>query len=166
MSSLVIEPPQLNTLPQNDLKLIPGSTTQPLDNYSIVVEGAIYRSGFPTKEHFPFVKELGIKTVIALTTGEYPQENLDFYSDAKIQFLQYHCKGKENMSNSPVFRQALSAVMNPDNQPVLVNSFSLSLSLCIHILYNLLSISSSYLYIYIFIFFEFFSVLALYILYI
>lgn len=66
----------------------------PPDNFALVEPG-IYRSGFPGKKHFPFLRTLGLRTVLYLCPEEYPDANLAFLTQQHVQLLQYGVAGNK-----------------------------------------------------------------------
>ncbi len=99
------------------------STLIPPENFSQVSVG-IYRSGFPTKKNFPFLKSLRLKTILYLCLEEYPSANLDFLAQNGIQLLQFGCQGnKEPFMEIPesVLGSALRQLISTQNQPILIH---------------------------------------------
>ncbi len=99
------------------------SSLIPPENFSPVSNG-IYRSGFPTKKNFPFLKSLRLKTIIYLCLEEYPDANLDFLHQNSINLLQFGCQGnKEPFLEIPesIMYNALIQLINPTNYPLLIH---------------------------------------------
>lgn len=93
------------------------------DNFSMVTDG-IYRSSFPRPEHFKFLGQLGLKSVLVLIPEPYPEENLQFFEENGIQFFQVGMSGnKEPFVHVPheVITKALEIAVNPANHPLLIH---------------------------------------------
>eukprot|EP00802_Teleaulax_amphioxeia_P010574 Tamp_10602.p1 GENE.Tamp_10602~~Tamp_10602.p1 ORF type:complete len:239 (+),score=61.01 Tamp_10602:506-1222(+) len=54
-------------------------------NFGRVCRG-VYRSGFPGKKNFTFLKKLKLYTVLNLSEHEYPKETLDFLAENEIEW--------------------------------------------------------------------------------
>ena len=54
-------------------------------NFGRVCRG-VYRSGFPGKKNFTFLKKLKLHTVLNLSEHEYPKESIDFLSENQIEW--------------------------------------------------------------------------------
>jgi tyrosine-protein phosphatase SIW14 len=95
----------------------------PPQNFACVDRG-IYRSSFPKKKNFPFLKRLGIKTIIFLCPEDYPSSNLEFLESINARLLTCGVEGnKEPATEIPVdvFQRALCEVLNEANHPVLIH---------------------------------------------
>jgi tyrosine-protein phosphatase SIW14 len=95
----------------------------PPDNFSMVDTG-IYRSGFPKKKNFPFLKKIGIKAIICLVLEEYPKANTDFLHSIGAKLYQFGVAGnKEPFVDIPesVIRNALAKLLDPSNHPILIH---------------------------------------------
>ncbi|SCV05384.1 LANO_0H06304g1_1 [Lachancea nothofagi CBS 11611] len=96
----------------------------PPENFSHIV-GEIYRSSFPRPENFPFLQNsIKLKSIMVLIPEDYPQENLDFMSQAKIKLFQIGMSGnKEPFVNIPsdLLTSALEVAINPENHPILIH---------------------------------------------
>ena len=88
-----------------------------------LVENQLYRSGQPNELNFPFLENLGLKTVIFLAPEEPTQQFLNFIDDQDINF--YHL-GLNSMSNAwdpiseEVVIEALEFILEPANYPLVV----------------------------------------------
>jgi len=78
-------------------KKIPSLLVPPL-NFAMVTKG-IYRSGFPNKKNFAFLKKLKLKSIMYLSPDEYFEENYQFMKENNIQFFQYKIEGKSYINN-------------------------------------------------------------------
>ena len=66
----------------------------PPDNFTLVQEG-IYRSSFPKKKNFEFLKRLNLKSVLTLILEEYPSQNSEFLNENGIKFYQFGVPGNK-----------------------------------------------------------------------
>jgi len=93
------------------------------DNFSMVMPG-IYRSGFPTKKHFPFLSSLRLRTVLFLCPEEYPSTHVSFMRVSGTRILQFGVEGnKEPCTEMPqeVISMALLQVLDTRNHPMLIH---------------------------------------------
>ncbi|GAA5960436.1 hypothetical protein JCM3765_007513 [Sporobolomyces pararoseus] len=98
-------------------------TVFPPENFAIVVPG-IFRSSFPRKKNFDFLKSLGLKSVLTLIQDEYPQENLDFLEQEGIQLFQFPIPGnKEPFVHIPDDKivSAMAVILDSRNHPLLIH---------------------------------------------
>ncbi|KAI9845373.1 MAG: hypothetical protein M1838_001773 [Thelocarpon superellum] len=98
----------------------PGLTRPP--NFSMV-KPAIYRSGFPTPEHFPFLQTLGLKSILSLVAEEYPAANVAFMEENHIQHFQVPIPGNKDaadISTSDIMT-AMAVVLDSRNHPLLIH---------------------------------------------
>lgn len=73
----------------------------PPDNFAMV-NSWLYRSSFPKKKHFPFLKTLGLRSVLyvcpltsTLILEDYPEQNAHFLDENGITFFQYGIPGNK-----------------------------------------------------------------------
>ncbi|CAM9872749.1 unnamed protein product [Ascophyllum nodosum] len=95
----------------------------PPDNFSMVDAG-IYRSSFPMKKHFPFLRKLGLRTILTLVVEELPPANLDFVQAHGIRLVQIGVEGnKEPFKYIPLeeVRFAVREMADSKNHPMLVH---------------------------------------------
>ena len=95
----------------------------PPENFSMVAKG-IYRSGFPKKKNFPFLKKLGLKSILTVVLESYPDANTQFCKENDINFLQYGVPGnKEPFVDIPeeVIRDAVVRLLDVRLHPVLIH---------------------------------------------
>ncbi|KAJ3330560.1 hypothetical protein HDU93_000332 [Gonapodya sp. JEL0774] len=84
-----------------------------MDNFALVCKG-VYRSGFPKKKNFAFMKKLGLKSVLTLILEEYPEQNLKFLNENGVKLFQFGVAGnKEPFVDIPedVIAQALTVIL-------------------------------------------------------
>ncbi|KAK4485044.1 hypothetical protein RD792_007652 [Penstemon davidsonii] len=92
-------------------------------NFSMVDYG-IYRCGFPDIPNFPFLKSLGLRSVIYLCTEPYPEANMHFINSNGIRLFQFGMEGsKESFVNIPegLFRSALQVLLDERHRPLLIH---------------------------------------------
>jgi tyrosine-protein phosphatase SIW14 len=95
----------------------------PPDNFAVVCKG-IYRSGFPKKKNFGFLKKLGIRMVIYLCLEEYPKANIEFLETIGAKLCQFGVAGnKEPFVDIPegIIREALEKLLDVANHPILIH---------------------------------------------
>ena len=87
----------------------------------------IFRSGYPSRKNFDFLKKKNIRCVIYLGKKSdelFHEQNLKFYSQMGIRYV--HCDCGENvepfqqMSQAAVHR-SIRLALKPENQPVLLH---------------------------------------------
>lgn len=91
----------------------------PPENLAMVVKG-IYRSAFPKKKNFPYLKRLGLKSVLTLILEDYPEQNKKFLDENGITLFQFGVAGnKEPFVDIPEDKicAALSVMMDRRNHP-------------------------------------------------
>ncbi|KAL0442974.1 UNVERIFIED_CONTAM: E3 ubiquitin-protein ligase COP1 [Sesamum latifolium] len=92
-------------------------------NFSMVDYG-IFRSGFPDTANFPFLKTLGLRSIIYLCPEPYPEVNMQFLNANGIQLFQFGVEGsKEPFVNIPddLVRRALEVLLDERNRPLLIH---------------------------------------------
>ncbi|EYU27740.1 hypothetical protein ABFS82_13G128800 [Erythranthe guttata] len=92
-------------------------------NFSMVDYG-IFRSGFPDTPNFPFLKTLGLRSIIYLCPEPYPASNIEFLNANGIRLFQFGLEGsKEPFVNIPdaIIHRALEAVLDERNHPLLIH---------------------------------------------
>ncbi|KAL1537298.1 Tyrosine-protein phosphatase dsp1 [Salvia divinorum] len=92
-------------------------------NFSMVDYG-IYRSGFPNSANFPFLKTLGLRSIIYLCPEPYPEDNMQFLNANGIRLFQFGLEGsKELFINIPenLILSALRVLLDERNYPLLIH---------------------------------------------
>ncbi|XP_041991536.1 tyrosine-protein phosphatase DSP1-like [Salvia splendens] len=92
-------------------------------NFSMVDYG-IYRSGFPNSANFPFLKTLGLQSIIYLCPEPYPEDNMQFLNANGIRLFQFGLEGSKELSiNIPedVIVCALRVLLDERNHPLLIH---------------------------------------------
>jgi tyrosine-protein phosphatase SIW14 len=64
------------------------------ENFSMVSPG-IYRSSFPKRKNFSFLKKLKLKTVLTLILEDYPIVNSNFLQENSIKLYQFGVAGNK-----------------------------------------------------------------------
>ncbi|POY70766.1 putative Protein-tyrosine-phosphatase [Rhodotorula taiwanensis] len=128
-------PPRQNALAESDetaATLVPSTPTPaPHEDGTFLapqnfatVSANLFRSSFPRKEHFPFLKNLGLKSVMVLVQEPYPEENADFLREEGIQLFQFGIPGnKEPFVSIPDDKvvAALTTIIDKRNHPMLIH---------------------------------------------
>lgn len=89
-----------------------------------MVNSYVYRSSFPKKKHFPFLRTLGLRSVLTLILEEYPETNSTFLDQNGITFFQFGIPGnKEPFVSIPTDKitAALMTIMDRRNHPILIH---------------------------------------------
>ncbi|KAM0751613.1 protein-tyrosine phosphatase [Meredithblackwellia eburnea MCA 4105] len=95
----------------------------PPQNFAMV-SSFVYRSSFPARKNFPFLRSLGLKSVLTLILEEYPEPNLDFLKAEGVQFFQFGIPGnKEPFVQIPDEKivAALAVIFDVRNHPILIH---------------------------------------------
>ena len=104
----------------------------PPDNFAMV-NSWVYRSSFPKKKHFPFLKTLGLRSVLTLILEDYPEQNINFLDENGIKFFQYGIPGNKEpfvqsmsiLCLTPVpgatITAALVTILDKRNHPMLIH---------------------------------------------
>lgn len=94
-------------------------------NFALVDKG-VYRSGYPNSRNFPFLKQLGLKSIIYLCPPPYVESNSEFIEENNIKLFQFGVEGNQEpfvMIPEKVFQEALSVVLDERNHPLLIHCF-------------------------------------------
>ncbi|KAK0563997.1 tyrosine-protein phosphatase siw14 [Tilletia horrida] len=95
----------------------------PPENFAMI-NSNVYRSSLPLKKHFPFLRTLGLRSVLTLILEEYPSSNTTFLEENGIQFFQFGIPGnKEPFVQIPedMISNALIAILDVRNHPMLIH---------------------------------------------
>ncbi|SOV02846.1 related to SIW14 - protein involved in actin filament organization [Ustilago sp. UG-2017a] len=125
-----ISPSSLSSLPLAGASSANASTAPdfqedllPPDNFAMV-NSHVYRSSFPKKKHFPFLRTLGLRSVLTLILEEYPETNSQFLDQNGITFFQFGIPGnKEPFVSIPTDKitAALTTILDRRNHPILIH---------------------------------------------
>ena len=103
--------------------LFPTDILIPNINFSMVSPG-VFRSGYPSKKNFPFLKKIGLKSIVYLAPEEYAHANQEFARANGITIYQFGVEGnKEPFVDIPeeVIRAALVVILDRRNHPLLIH---------------------------------------------
>ncbi|WFD30837.1 protein-tyrosine-phosphatase [Malassezia sp. CBS 17886] len=95
----------------------------PPENFAMV-NTWVYRSSFPKKKHFPFLRTLRLRSVLTLILEDYPAQNINFLDENGITFFQYGIPGnKEPFVQIPeeTITAALTTILDRRNHPILIH---------------------------------------------
>jgi tyrosine-protein phosphatase SIW14 len=95
----------------------------PPENFTQVCKG-VFRSSFPKRKNFSFLKKLKLKSILTLVLEDYPEVNRRFLEENGIQLYQCGVPGnKEPFVDIPEAKiaDALSILLDKRNHPVLVH---------------------------------------------
>ncbi|CAI2181053.1 15271_t:CDS:2 [Funneliformis geosporum] len=95
----------------------------PPDNFTMVSTW-VYRSSFPKKKNYAFLKKLGLKSILTLILEEYPAQNMKFLEANDIKFFQFGIAGnKEPFVQIPEDKicAALAVILDRRNHPILIH---------------------------------------------
>ncbi|KAJ1041759.1 hypothetical protein NDA14_004718 [Ustilago hordei] len=125
-----ISPSSLSSLPLAGASSANASTAPdfqedllPPDNFAMV-NSHVYRSSFPKKKHFPFLRTLALRSVLTLILEEYPETNSQFLDQNGITFFQFGIPGnKEPFVSIPTDKitAALTTILDRRNHPILIH---------------------------------------------
>ncbi|KAF9202626.1 Tyrosine-protein phosphatase dsp1 [Haplosporangium sp. Z 27] len=95
----------------------------PPDNFNMVSTW-IYRSSFPKKKNFSFLKKLGLKSILTLILEDYPDQNMKFLKENNVTLFQFGIAGnKEPFVQIPDDKicAALAVLLDRRNHPILIH---------------------------------------------
>lgn len=95
----------------------------PTINFSMVCPG-VYRSGYPTKKNYSFLRALRLRSILYLCPEDYAESNLKFCEENGIHVLRFPTEGnKEPFSDisEPLMHRILSALCDTRNLPLLIH---------------------------------------------
>jgi len=102
---------------------LPRLLYSPPVNFGMVTHN-LYRSSFPQKENFAYIRRLGLKSVLTLVQEDYPEENLAFLESAGINFFQFPIPGNKEpfvvIPDTSIIG-ALETILDKRNHPILVH---------------------------------------------
>ena len=92
-------------------------------NFAAVDKG-VYRSGYPSRRNFSFLRNLKLKTVVYLCPEDYAEENADFFSSLDTHVYHFKLEGNKepvvDISEEEI-RRALKIVLDRRNHPLLIH---------------------------------------------
>ncbi|KAJ1503767.1 hypothetical protein HMI54_004796 [Coelomomyces lativittatus] len=92
-------------------------------NFAMVCSG-VYRSGYPNRKNFTFLKTLQLKTLIYVCPESYAEENQRFAEENQIQVFHYQIKSNKEpyieMKEKDVL-DVLEKILDPAHRPILLH---------------------------------------------
>ncbi|KAJ3314721.1 Intraflagellar transport protein 80 [Boothiomyces sp. JEL0838] len=88
----------------------------PCENFNLITPG-VYRSAFPKKKNFSFLKKLKLKSILTLILEDYPDQNKVFLKENNIKLFQFGVAGnKEPFVDIPEDKisKALTVILDSD----------------------------------------------------
>jgi tyrosine-protein phosphatase SIW14 len=93
------------------------------ENFALVEDG-VYRSSFPRKKNCPFLRTLGLKTVISLVPEAVPDGMVEFYESCNTALERRGLEGNKwpfkNIDRA-VLQNILNIILNPARRPLLIH---------------------------------------------
>lgn len=99
------------------------SSLIPPPNFAMV-DGGIYRSGFPNADNLGFLDALKLRSIVYLCPEPYPEANAEFVESRGIRLFQFPIEGsKEPLGDIPrdTIMEALRVLLDIRNHPILVH---------------------------------------------
>ncbi|TPX33998.1 hypothetical protein SmJEL517_g03221 [Synchytrium microbalum] len=85
-----------------------------------MVAPGIYRSGYPNKKNYPFLKKLKLRSIMYLCPEDYSPENTDFLNMNGIQLFHVKIEPFLEIDQNDI-AQALVYILDVRNHPILVH---------------------------------------------
>lgn len=95
----------------------------PPTNFTLVTKG-IYRGSYPNFRNFPFLKHLGIKSILFLCPEEYSPTNKEFLDKNGMQLLNVQMDGNHEpfkVIPPELIDKALSYITDVRNHPIYIH---------------------------------------------
>ncbi|KAF9436049.1 hypothetical protein BGZ76_004928 [Entomortierella beljakovae] len=96
----------------------------PPDNFNMVTTW-IYRSSFPKKKNFSFLKKLGLKSILTLILEDYPDQNMKFLKENDVTLFQFGIAGNKSKAMPYIpddkISAALAVLLDRRNHPILIH---------------------------------------------
>ena len=117
----------VNSAEQTRMDAVSGDEIQavyvPPLNFAMVSPG-VYRSGYPVPRNFPFLRRLGLKTIVHLGPDDYLPKNSAFAAEQGIKVIHAPLLGNKepfvSISNEEL-QAALLPLLEPDKHPLLIH---------------------------------------------
>jgi len=103
--------------------LSPDKDFSPPMNFAIVERG-LYRSSFPTKKNFSYLKKLGLKAILTLVVEEYPAKNRKFMRESGIDLIQIGLRSNKEpfvKVKQEKIEEAILKILDTRNHPMLIH---------------------------------------------
>lgn len=84
----------------------------------------VYRSGYPTKKNFAFLRSVGLKSILYLCPEDYAESNLKFCEEENINVLRFPTEGNKEPFNDiseTLMHRIMSAISDTRNLPLLIH---------------------------------------------
>lgn len=88
------------------------------------VGSQIFRSSFPKKQHFEFLKKLKLRSILVLLPEEYPEHNEEFCKENNIQIFQVPLDGNKEPFvhvKKEDLERAVNIALDSSNHPILIH---------------------------------------------
>ncbi|KEG12136.1 tyrosine phosphatase [Trypanosoma grayi] len=95
----------------------------PSINFAMVCPG-VYRSGYPTRKNYRFIRALRLRTILYLCPEEYAESNVKFCEENGINILRFSTEGNKEPFmdiSEPLMHRILSALIDTRTHPVLIH---------------------------------------------
>ncbi|EAN76791.1 lipid-like atypical dual specificity phosphatase, putative [Trypanosoma equiperdum] len=95
----------------------------PTINFAMVCPG-VYRSGYPTRKNYRFIRALGLRTIIYLCPEDYAESNVKFCEESGITIRRFATEGNKEPFmdiSEPLMHRILSALIDTRLHPVLIH---------------------------------------------
>lgn len=95
----------------------------PPNNFAQVTPG-IFRCAYPKPPNFPFLKALGLKSILTLVSDPYSDEHMQFVTDNGIQHFQLVIEPNKDpfvTISQSTMHTALGVVLDRANHPILIH---------------------------------------------
>ena len=115
---LELQQPETTPVVQTSLPIL-----IPPINFNMVIPG-VYRSGYPNKKNFAFLKKIPLKSILYLCPEQYAQGNMEFARANGIKILQFGIEGnKEPFVHIPddAIRRAVAQLLDVRNHPIMIH---------------------------------------------
>jgi len=88
----------------------------------------IYRSGFPARRNLPFLRTIGVRSVLCLCPEEYPDSSLAFFESNGIALIQHGMDGNKAPDDRTgafmapeIVARAIGVLLDESTHPVLIH---------------------------------------------
>eukprot|EP00126_Sphaerothecum_destruens_P004981 Sdes_comp18486_c1_seq2m8484 len=92
-------------------------------NFSMVIPG-VYRSGYPNKKNFPFLRKLKLKCIIFMDEEKYLEENEMFVKSENIKFYQFPVQRNKEpfiQTEYSLLNECLALLLDQEYHPLLIH---------------------------------------------
>ncbi|RNF22687.1 tyrosine phosphatase [Trypanosoma conorhini] len=95
----------------------------PSINFAMVCPG-VYRSGYPTRKNYRFLRALRLRTILYLCPEDYAESNVKFCEENGIRLLRFATEGNKEPFmdiSEPLMHRILSALVDTRTHPILIH---------------------------------------------